>query len=96
MIRVTDPDPQHAFLISEMKTLELATAGDNGSPGQHTHGSAILTWLQDDLFPEARVQGQGIEPLADGGEPAQLGMGQEGEDPQHHLIGHPLEGRTTL
>ncbi len=66
-----------------MKALKPATAGDNGPPGLHTQRSAIRTWLQNDLFPEARVQGQGIEPLADRGEPAQLGMGQEGEDLGH-------------
>ena len=87
-----DSDPQHC-LIAEMKTLELGAARDDGPPGLGPHGTVVI---QGDLFPETWLQGQGLEPLVYGGDPAQLGMGQEGEDPQHHLVGHPLEGRTTL
>ncbi len=82
-----DPDPQHCLIV-EMKTLELGAARDDGPPGLDPHGTVVI---QGDLLPETWLQGQGLEPLVDGGDPAQLGMGQEGEDRQNHLIGQPFK-----
>ena len=42
--------------------------------------------MQPFLFPETRVQGQGVESLVDRGNHAELGMLQEGENIKNHLI----------